>query len=392
MENKKLDIYSEFTFFESLIFTIFNSLVRSFLYPLFGSISNKLAIGKRVLTEFLEELGAELLQIKTSDGELLEAMYYDPEDIKLLHDNNFFGQWKEKLKKLQKLKYYRYALDYDAEDLFGMFKVQLPIIKHSYKKKSEIRAVVICHGQGGLCGISPQRIFTYLGRGLPVIEFSYRGYRNSTGDPTFKGTIIDAVSVTKWLMRRLSLEPNQVLVHGISLGSSVASYTSRELGTHCIIDRGFSRLSKVAENQLPGIVGSFIKNVKIINFITLIVRPIIRTLFDFMWTYSTQDVIPKILGRVLILRALQDPKIPYDHADQNFNALLTKYNNENDEKTAEHLREKYFADVPGGHSYDDKIDRGSDGVVKVWIEDISAQKKLSNFLYDNYLTEQEPFY
>eukprot|EP01155_Anaeramoeba_flamelloides_P036800 Anaeramoba_flamelloidesc26414_g1_i2.p1 GENE.c26414_g1_i2~~c26414_g1_i2.p1 ORF type:complete len:194 (+),score=31.82 c26414_g1_i2:687-1268(+) len=193
-------------------------------------------------------------------------------------------------------------------------------------------------------------------------------------------------------MRRLSLEPSQVLIHGVSLGSSVAAYTSYELGTHCIIDRGFSRISKVAEHQLPGVVGSFIKNVKIINFITLILRPIIRSIFDFLWTYSTQDIIYKILGRVLILRALQDPKIPYEHADENFNALLTKYNNGIDEKTAEHLREKHFADVPGGHSYDDKIESGSEGVVKVWIEDIPAQKKLSNFLFGNNLSDTEPFY
>lgn len=59
-------------------------------------------------------------------------------------------------------------------------------------------------------------------RGAGFLAVYYRGYSGSTGHPSEAGLHIDAQSGLAWLLRR-GIDPNDVVVHGYSLGSGPAT-------------------------------------------------------------------------------------------------------------------------------------------------------------------------
>ncbi|MBR9826407.1 MAG: alpha/beta hydrolase [Alphaproteobacteria bacterium] len=88
-------------------------------------------------------------------------------------------------------------------------------------------------------------------QGVGFLAVYYRGYSGSTGSPSEDGLHIDAQSGLSWLMRRGVL-PNDVIVHGFSLGSGPAT---RLAATHAvgglILEAPFSSMSELITEKLP---------------------------------------------------------------------------------------------------------------------------------------------
>jgi len=88
-------------------------------------------------------------------------------------------------------------------------------------------------------------------RGLGFLAVYYRGYSGSTGEPSESGLRIDAQSGLSWLQRR-GIEPNDVIVHGYSLGSGPATWLA---ATHAvgglILEAPFSSMSGLMTEKFP---------------------------------------------------------------------------------------------------------------------------------------------
>jgi uncharacterized protein len=82
--------------------------------------------------------------------------------------------------------------------------------------------VLLCHGNGGNIGDRVLHAELLSAAGFDVLLFDYRGYGQSTGNPTEEGTYRDARAALASMLRQPGVDPAHVLYLGESLGGAVA--------------------------------------------------------------------------------------------------------------------------------------------------------------------------
>lgn len=104
-----------------------------------------------------------------------------------------------------------------------------------YSPASENKPTILYfHGNGGALRYRTERIMLMQQQGYGILMPSYRGYSGSTGKPTEKNIIADAMIAYKWLIEK-GLNGKQIVLYGESLGSGVAVQLAAQKETACII-------------------------------------------------------------------------------------------------------------------------------------------------------------
>lgn len=108
--------------------------------------------------------------------------------------------------------------------------------------------VIHFHGNGELIDFQPHIVEGYHRLGVAVLLVEFRGYGRSGGKPTQAGIVSDAVNFYETLAQQGRLDPERVIVHGRSLGGSVAAQV-----TQALHDRGTPPQFVVLETATPSI-------------------------------------------------------------------------------------------------------------------------------------------
>lgn len=81
--------------------------------------------------------------------------------------------------------------------------------------------ILFLHGNGGEIAGRGERFAAYQAQGFGVFFLSYRGYGASSGSPSERGLVSDALSAYDWLIAQ-GVKPDHIMLVGESLGSGVA--------------------------------------------------------------------------------------------------------------------------------------------------------------------------
>jgi len=159
--------------------------------------------------------------------------------------------------------------------------------------------VLFCHGNA--CNISHRldsiRLFHELG--LSVLIFDYRGYGQSTGKLTEKGTYLDADAAWQYLVEQRGIPPETIILFGRSLGASIVSdLATRQAAAAVILESAFTSVPDVAAQLYPW----------------LPVRWLSR------YRYDTRKKLANIHSPVLIVHSREDEIIPYANGERLFEA------------------------------------------------------------------------
>jgi len=157
--------------------------------------------------------------------------------------------------------------------------------------------ILFCHGNAGNISqrIDTFKIFSRLG--FSTFIFDYRGFGNSIGVPTEKGTYLDADGAWNYLINTRNVKPEEIIIFGRSLGGAIAAYLAQKYQPRAlVIESSFTSALDMAVsmyNWLP---------------VKLLTR----------FKYNTLERLKDINCPVLIIHSPDDLTIPYNHSQTLF--------------------------------------------------------------------------
>jgi len=113
-------------------------------------------------------------------------------------------------------------------------------------------ALLYCHGNAGDIGDRVYSVKTFHDMGLDVLVFDYRGYGESSGRPSEKGTYADASAAWQWLSGEKGFAASNVVVFGRSMGGAVAAELARRVRPGVLaLDSTFTSAPDMARRMFP---------------------------------------------------------------------------------------------------------------------------------------------
>ncbi len=172
-------------------------------------------------------------------------------------------------------------------------------------------AMLVCHGNGGNISHRLPLAKAFLGIGVNVLLFDYRGYGRSEGNLSEEGTYLDAQAAYRWLARRGIAK---IIAFGESLGGGIASELAlREGVAGLILSNTFTSIGDIGAEMFPWLPIRWFNTIH----------------------YNTLSKLPRIKMPVLILHSREDEVIGYRHSEKNFAAANEP---------------KLFTETRGGHN------------------------------------------
>lgn len=158
---------------------------------------------------------------------------------------------------------------------------------------------------------SPQirrKLRTYQRMGYRVVAVEYRGFGRAEGTPTEAGLIDDGLAAARFAEDSLGVPAQQLIIHGMSLGTGVAAaIAARRSPKLLILDGAFTSLPEIAREIFPFFpFASLLKN-----------------------RFDTRRRLDSIHAPILHVHASNDEVVPYHHgaelaaATKSPHALLT---------------------------------------------------------------------
>ena len=160
--------------------------------------------------------------------------------------------------------------------------------------KSGQPVFLFLHGKGGSLERKTWRWKRIAEHGAGVLAISYRGYPGSTGTPSEAGLRLDARAAYDWLIAN-GHRPDDIVIHGLSLGSGVAVALARGVAARALIlEAPYTAIVDVAAERFPWVP----------------VRLLMKDRF------ASIETIAQVKMPILIAHGDRDTVIPYAHAER----------------------------------------------------------------------------
>ena len=179
---------------------------------------------------------------------------------------------------------------YRTKDGIPISALYVPVEKTELPGSGNV--ILFCHGNAGNIyqRIDSFNIFRQLG--LSTFIFDYRGYGKSGGKPTEKGTYLDAEGAWNYLVKKMKMNPGNIIIFGRSLGGGIASYLAEKYRPRAlIIESSYTSIPDVASKFFPMLPIKWISRFK----------------------YNTRERLKGIRCPVLIVHSPDDELIPFHH-------------------------------------------------------------------------------
>ena len=174
------------------------------------------------------------------------------------------------------------------------------------------------HGNGGNISHRLDSIKIFHDLGLSVLIPSYRGYGQSEGRPSIKGTALDALSAWEWLTADRKIPASNIVVFGRSLGGAVAMELMKSVKPGALIlESTFSSLADMS--PFPASIAPFL-------------------LGGNYW--NSVETAASLTVPTLVIHSPQDEVIPFRQGRRIYEAIASKGT----------FAEKTFLEIRGGHN------------------------------------------
>jgi len=155
--------------------------------------------------------------------------------------------------------------------------------------------VLFFHGNAGNISHRLPSLQTFHRLGFNTLIFDYRGYGQSEGRPSERGTYLDAEAAWRHLVQDRGIGPDRVVLFGRSLGGAVAAgLAERHTPAALILESTFTSVPALAAEMYPFLPVRWLARIR----------------------YDTLDRLSRIDAPVLVVHSRGDDLIPFRHGQQ----------------------------------------------------------------------------
>jgi fermentation-respiration switch protein FrsA (DUF1100 family) len=162
------------------------------------------------------------------------------------------------------------------------------------------------HGNAGNISHRLESILIFNRLGLDVLIVDYRGYGQSTGRPSERGTYRDARAAWDYLVGGRGLEAGQIVIFGRSLGGAVGAWLASDLAeaeqpAAVIVESAFTSGTDMARRLYPVYPARLLTRLRypVVEYVQQLSCPLLVV-------HSRDDeIIPFAMGRAIYSAALQ---------------------------------------------------------------------------------------
>ncbi len=161
-----------------------------------------------------------------------------------------------------------------------------------------------CHGNAGNISYRLENMRLLFQRGISIFIFDYRGYGQSTGQPTEEGFYQDALVSYDYLIHQRKISPERLIIFGRSLGSGVAGEVTVQRPTSGLIVEGaFPSIQAMADHHYFGLPARWVMDAEF-----NLMKKVQALKVPLLVMHGEQDaVVPMFLGKQ-VYDAAPDPK------------------------------------------------------------------------------------
>lgn len=185
-------------------------------------------------------------------------------------------------------------------------------------RRPDARLVTLfLHGNAGNITHRALHAREILAAGSSVLLLDYRGYGKSAGRPTEDGLYADAEAAYQYLLRT-GYDPRQIVVHGESLGTAVATYlAARHPCAGMILEAPLTSAGDIAGTVVPYLGPLLVRS---FDSTARIARPAVPIPILFLHG-DRDDIVPLRFGRALFAQA-REPKAFWEISGAGHNDIL----------------------------------------------------------------------
>jgi hypothetical protein len=134
-------------------------------------------------------------------------------------------------------------------------------LKGWFLQHPDARGTVLYFGGNGyLLAISYDMLMANYRHGMNVFSFDYRGYGQSSGEPSIDGLKRDAVAAYDLVTQELGIPSDRLILHGHSLGSFLALYISTQREVKAVVlESPVSDVKDWTNKMVPFLLKPFVR-------------------------------------------------------------------------------------------------------------------------------------
>lgn len=184
------------------------------------------------------------------------------------------------------------AVDFEAADGVGLAGWFIPA-------ENPRGTLLFCHGNAGNISHRLESVEVFNRLDLNTFIFDYRGYGQSEGKITEKGTYLDAEAAWRYLVEQRHVNPAEIIVFGRSLGGTIAAWLAQDHSPKALIlESTFTSIPDIGSDVYPYLPVRFMSRFK----------------------YNAVDYLRQVNCPVFIIHSRDDEIIPFRHGERLFEA------------------------------------------------------------------------